>query len=82
MSELLVLLKWNDSELLSLLLINNMFGWRLYLLITFKMGSVMSLGSSIIYGFSFICRVAFEFLKMLFSSSDPKCSPDIIFSFT
>ena len=51
MSELFILLKENDSGLFSLLLINNMLGCYLYLLIAFIMGSVMSLCSSIIYGF-------------------------------
>ena len=80
MSELSILLKENGSGLLSLLLINNMLGWCLYLLIAFKMGSVTSLCSSIIYGFSFICRLLVAFLKKLFSFSDTKCSSDKIFS--
>ena len=51
-------------------------------LIAFIMGSMMSLRSSIIYGFSFNCRLLVAFLKKLFSSSDTKCSSDIIFSFS
>ena len=82
MSELLILLKENDSGLLSLLLINNMLGWCLHLLIAFIMGSVMSLGSSMIYGLSFVYRLLVAFLKRLFSSSDIKFSSDIIFSFS
>ena len=42
----------------------------------------MSLSSSIIYGFSFICRLLVAFLKMLLCSSDTKCSSDAIFSFS
>ena len=59
-----------------------MLGWCLYLLIALKMGSVMSLCLSIIYGFSLICSLLVLFLKKLFSSSDTTCSSDIIFSFS
>ena len=78
LSLVIILLKENDSGLISLLLINNVLGWCLYLLIAFIMGSVMSLCSSIIYGFLFFCRHLVTVLKKLFSSSDTKCSSDII----
>ena len=76
------ILKENNSGLINLLLINSMLGWYLYLLIGFIMGSVMSLCSSIIYGFSFICRRFVVFFKKLFSFSDTKCSSNITFSFS
>ena len=79
--KIIILLKENDSRLLSLLLINNMLGWCWYLLILFITGSMMSLCSSIIHEFSFICRLLVAFLRKLFSSSDTKCSRNIIFSF-
>ena len=82
MSELLILLKENDPGLLTLLLINNMLGWCLYLLIAFKIGSVMSTFWSIICGFSLISRLFVAFLKKLFSSSDTKCSSNLIFPFS
>ena len=59
-----------------------MLGGCLYLLTAFKMGPVTSLCSSIIYGFSLICRLSVAFLKTLFSSSDTKCSSDMMFSFS
>ena len=81
MSELFIWLEENGSGPLSLLLIINMFGWCLYLIITFKIGFVMSLCSYITYIYSLICRPLVAFLK-LFSSLDTKCSWDIIFSFS
>ena len=82
MSELFMLFKENDSGQLGLLPINNMLGWCLCLLIAFIMGSVMSLCSSLIYGFSFICKLLVAFLKKLFSSWNTKCSSGMIFSFS